>query len=253
MKTELSTLLKRHDIWQAAHSQRQRSAVSTGFEALDNKLHDGGWPVARLTELLVNQHGIGEWQLVMPATIKLCQDGGYCLLIAPPYQPYAPALEAAGIAGHRLIVVEPKDLQQTLWSAEQALASEACSTLLCWLGPQNVKSSQLRKLQLAAQRGNCTAFIYRDTRFAQQHSPASLRIRVKQQGAKLALSIVKQPGGWSGQQVFLPQLQPQLQRQQAVTALPVHSSQHIRQAVHSVYPTNPQAQAKQLAASRVVS
>ena len=76
--------------------------VPTGFPALDAELPGGGWPAAALTEILPQHEGIGELRILGHALASLSARGRWLAWIAPPYLPYAPALQAAGIDLARL-------------------------------------------------------------------------------------------------------------------------------------------------------
>ena len=223
MKPSLSTLLQRRDIWQASSHVRSSATISTGFNELDNALHEGGWPQANITELLSNQDGIGEWQLLLPAIKNLCGNYGQCMLIAPPHHPNAVALAAAGLSGKQLLILNTRDLAQTLWAVEQTLRSNACCAVVCWLGKQSLQQGQLRKLQLAAKTGNTAAFLYRDSKFSQQSSPATTRLTLSRQRNKLAINILKQAGGWGGQHLLLDR-DSNLAKHQKRVALPSFTS-----------------------------
>ena len=59
-------------LWRASQLGSGRSAVSaTGFAALDAQLPGGGWPHGVLTELLLDQPGIGELRLLAPVLARL--------------------------------------------------------------------------------------------------------------------------------------------------------------------------------------
>src|SRR5271170_5483106 len=108
-----------------------RPVWSTGKSSLDARLPGGGWPTASLIEVLLDDAGLGEVQLFLPALVQ-CQrrmgEGGaddvpWLVWIAPPHEPYAPALAQQGIDLGRLLVVRPASVMEALWAAEQALAS----------------------------------------------------------------------------------------------------------------------------------
>ena len=71
----VTALLSHPQLWRARHlpNEPARSSHATGFAALDDALHDGGWPAAGLMELLCAGHGIGELRLLMPALARLSQ------------------------------------------------------------------------------------------------------------------------------------------------------------------------------------
>ncbi|TDB33564.1 DNA lesion error-prone repair protein ImuA, partial [Stenotrophomonas sp. TEPEL] len=92
-----------------------------------------------------------------------------------PHRPHAPAWAAAGLdlAQLQIIHAAPK---QALWAAEQCLRSAACAAVLCW--PQQADDRALRRLQVAADSGQCLGFVFREARAARNPSPASLRLQL---------------------------------------------------------------------------
>jgi hypothetical protein len=156
--------LRRHPaIW-----RRQAAPVSilpTGFPALDEMLPGAGWPMGALTEILVPREGAGELRLVMPALADLSARGRWLAWVGPPYVPYAPALEARGIA---------------LW---------ACGAVLAW--PLLVHQRRLRRLQLAAESGGAWALLFRRETPPGDGSPASLRLRVTPITSGLSVEVLK--------------------------------------------------------------
>lgn len=192
---ELTTLLQQADVWLA--SQKKGAAdhgVSTGFAALDAEL-SGGWPQGALTEILSEQQGIGELQLLMPALVKMSQQGRWIAWIAPPHIPYAPALHMQGIDLKKILVVYPRAETDMLWTVEQALRSGTCGAVLVW--PNSVDGKSLRRLQLAAEAGKSMGFLFRSHRYSTQPSPAALRLTLEMTQAGLAVNILKRRGGWA--------------------------------------------------------
>lgn len=202
----IKKLLQSNSIWQASQKVRLRPALSTGYAALDKQLHYSGWPQGALSELLICQHGMGEIRLLTPLLAQLSQQSGYVVWINPPYQPYAPALAEQKIGLNKLVIINTASLRDTIWAGQQAMASNACSAVLVWL-PDKPLNTEIRKLSLAAKNGNCWGVIFRSQAFQQHPCPAVLRITItiqqKQHQHKHQLSIIKQPGGWAGQQVNL--------------------------------------------------
>jgi protein ImuA len=136
-------------------------------------LPQGGWPRRALTELLLPADGVGELALLMPALVRLTQAGHVVAVVAPPYIPYAPAWQAAGVDLRHLEIVQA-DPRNALWAFEQCLRSGACAAVLGW--PQQADVQALRRLQVAADSGDCIGFAMRDRRHAANSSPAALRM-----------------------------------------------------------------------------
>lgn len=196
----LDTLHARLAIWKAGQAPaRLHSGLSTGFAELDALLTEEGWPQGALTELLVDDTGIGEFSLLLPALARLTAKQGV-LLVAPPFLPYAPALAQAGVDLERLLVLPPCASREGLAAAEQALRSGACGAVLIWEGGlsglpgQGLPYLTLKRLHLAAERGKAVAVLYRAQHHARQPSPAALRIRLAQSEQRLQLQLFKQRG-----------------------------------------------------------
>ena len=217
-----SALLDRPDIWRGdSLSRASASTVSSGFPALDAALPGGGWPAGALTEILPAHEGIGELRLLGPA---LASRGGSRLAwIAPPHLPYAPALAAAGIDIARLVIVRTASHRETLWAAEQALASNACGAVLAWFPGAKyaeVKYAELRRLQIAAEGGRAPAFLFRPPAVASEPSPAALRIALGTSGGGLAVEVFKRRGTPLARPILLPAMPP------AVRGRSLHVDRH---------------------------
>src|SRR5215467_7455101 len=207
LSLSFSALLERRDLWRGDSLNRAGApVVSSGFPALDAELPGGGWPAGALTEILPAHEGIGELRLLGPALASLSRRGSRIAWIAPPHLPYAPALAAAGIATAKLVIVRTASPKETLWAAEQALASNACGAVLAW--PGEAKYPELRRLQIAAEGGRAPAFLFRPPETAGESSPAALRIALGTAGGGLAVEVFKRRGTPLARPVLLPAMPP---------------------------------------------
>jgi cell division inhibitor SulA/protein ImuA len=127
-----------------------------------------------------------------PALAALSCTGRRLAWIAPPHLPYAPALDAAGIALAQILIVRTAAARDALWAAEQALASAACGAVLVW--PGTAKYAELRRLQLAAEKNRALAVLFRAPRVADEASPAVLRLALHTVVDGLAVRILKRRG-----------------------------------------------------------
>ncbi len=217
-------------IWRGGELARSACpCVASGFAALDAELPGGGWPRGALTEILPQHEGIGELRLLGPALAELAAQGTFIAWIAPPYLPYAPALAAAGISLERVLIVKTAGDGDNLWAAEQALGSAACGGVLAW--PRNIRYTQLRRLQLAAEGGRCLAVLFRSAQAAREPTPAVLRIALAASAGGLALSILKRRGAPLSRSIFLPALSA------------AESNPHLRFDAHAVDSPAPAATA----------
>src|SRR5260221_13488533 len=101
----LETILQRHPVWRGGSLAKNVAALPTGFPCLDAELPGGGWPRQGLTELLTDEVGIGELELVLPALAALTSARNRRVLIGPPHVHHEPALAAAGPEFHHLLRV----------------------------------------------------------------------------------------------------------------------------------------------------
>lgn len=211
----LDHLHARLAIWKAGRAPlRSQAGLPSGFAELDAVLADEGWPQGALTELLTGETGIGEFSLLLPLLARLTAKQGV-LLIAPPFLPYAPALAQAGVDLERLLIVPPCASREGLAAAELALRSGACGAVLIWesglsgLTNQGLPYLTLKRLHLAAERGQAMAVLYREPRHARQPSPAALRICLTRAvpttagELQLQLQLFKRRGLFGEQQLTL--------------------------------------------------
>lgn len=199
--SSLEQVLANPRVWRGASHTHAVPGLSSGYERLDRHLPGGGWPRHALTEILTGQHGVGELQLLMPALARLgaedpaatFSEPGWIAWIAPPFQPYPPALRGWGINLSRLLIVWPKDSTDILWSAEQALSSGTCAAVLLW--PAALSDQDSRRLQLAAEKGESWAVAFRPSAARRDASAAALRIALRADAEGTHLDIFKSRGG----------------------------------------------------------
>ena len=197
---DLDELKRSGMLWQGQHGLPAPGRVLPSGWAVLDELLGGGWPRAALVEVLSEAHqGL---PLLLPLLVRLSTRPRWLAWVAPPYVPYAPALAARGVQVERLLLVREVSGGQSLWAAEQALKSGACGVVLVW--PRQLQTAQLRRLQLAAEEGDCVAILFRPVRAAQQASPAALRLRVCPVPSGLEVGVLKRRGGWGGDSCIVP-------------------------------------------------
>lgn len=188
----LADVLARGDVWRGdTLAALPETTIPSGHAELDAELPGGGWPRGNLTELLVDQGGVGEMSLLLPALAHLSAAGGWLALVAPPWQAHAPAWQAAGIALERLVVVRAG--QQVGWCVEQLLACGGFAGVLAW--PEaGIDARALRRLQVAAEGRPVFACLWRPTVAFRVPSPAPLRVALVAGERGLSVRIVKRRG-----------------------------------------------------------
>lgn len=221
----LDALYDRHELWRGRLNTPAPAAQPTGFGSLDQALHAGGWPDSGLMELLCVPPCPQALRLMMPA-LAARQDG-LLVLANPPARPRADTLHEAGIHTGNLLVMRSENTETLLRACREAAASGVASTLVMWMPRGTDTPTNLRRLHLAARQGRCLLVVLRHGDQAMQPSPAPLRVVVRAtDSGKLSLEIVKQPGGWGGQQVSLSVLPERVTEPLAATTdMPVPPAQ----------------------------
>lgn len=204
--SELARLLEHPAIWRGTSAARTE-VLPTGFAALDERLPGNGWPRSGLIEILVPRFGVGELTLLLPALAALTRRPAarWCVWVAPPLEPFAPALAAHGVALERVLVVRipisNKALSrgtanEALWAFEQSLGSSACDVAMAWA--RRPRAREIRRLQLAAERGRTLGVLFRPQQAARQSSHAVLRMKLESIARGVCITLLKSRGGMRG-------------------------------------------------------
>ena len=186
----MARLLEHPAIWRGRSAARLE-VLPSGFAALDELLPGGGWPRHGLIEILIPRFGSGELSLLLPALAAASRAASarWCVWVAPPLMPFAPGLISQGMVLERVAVVGG---ERPLWALEQVLGSGACDTALAW--GRSVASRDIRRLQLAAERGRTLGVLFRPRRAARESSAAALRLSVEARAAGLRVTLLKGRG-----------------------------------------------------------
>ncbi|MFJ1470074.1 translesion DNA synthesis-associated protein ImuA [Massilia orientalis] len=189
------------NVWLASELARsRRPSIPTGHADLDSELPDDGWPRSVLTELLLQQPGIGELQLLKPVLAALsCRQR--VALVQPPYIPHALAAMTWGLDVSRLIWVQPENTADALWSTEELLKNGGFGAILLW--QRDVRSEHLRRLHLAAQRTETWLWLLRPLASAVEPSPAPLRLALRPADGGTLVEIVKPRGPAADEPIFI--------------------------------------------------
>jgi hypothetical protein len=201
MSRDLSRLLEHPAIWRGRSAARTKT-LPTGFAALDEGLPGGGWPRAGLIEILPTCFGAGELSLLLPVLAAATRrpEARWCAWVAPPLQPFGPALAERGVVLERLLVVNPPKTvvkgKHVGWAFEQILRSGACDIALAWM--RSALPRQIRRLHLAAERGDTLGVLFRPREAARDSSPAVLRVAVQPTVPGARVTLLKSRGGARG-------------------------------------------------------
>jgi cell division inhibitor SulA/protein ImuA len=195
----IDNLLQQGLLWRgrSASSPADRPVLPSGFSRLDESI-GGGWPRGALVEFLSEGPGLS---LLLPVLATLSREARWLAWVDAPWLPYAPALAARGVAVSRVLLIRGRDADQGLWAAEQALRSGNCAAVMFW--PQRISTARARRLQLAAEEGDCLGVLFRSRKATGQSSMAALRLEVQPSGEKLEVHVCKRPAGWGGRRLLL--------------------------------------------------
>lgn len=207
-RLELADSSPLRDVWRGEDFARQEAVVPSGFAPLDAELPGGGWPVGGLVEILQAQPGQHLWQLLLPALAQAAKvQAGPVVLVATPFEPFGPSLQAQDLAPQRLLRVQADKPTARLWAAEQALRCAEVVAVVAWL--PRAESGELRRLHIAAQQHARLLFVFRELAACNQASPA--RLRVQLEGAQaMEVRILKRRGPPLLQPLRLPAHPPRL-------------------------------------------
>lgn len=170
--------------------------VRSEWPSLDAILPGGGWPAGAIVELMPTATGIGELRLVLPTLAQLSRTEHHVGFVSPPYVPFAPALAKQGIALERLVVIDARTTEDTLWAFEQTLRCKSFGAVLAWC--PTAKDREVRRLQLAAEAGGSIGFLYRPPSAVLEPSPAAIRLRLHASEQGLVVDVLKCRGARSG-------------------------------------------------------
>jgi cell division inhibitor SulA/protein ImuA len=188
-------------VWRGKAAAVTRAVIPTGFHELDRYLPGGGWPSGAIIEILVADYGVGELALFMPALKALTQADPskppkWVAWVAPPFIPYAPALQQHGVNVDRLLMIHPTGNKSRLWAIEQVIRSGSSAGVLAWVTAAD--DVILRRLQLAAEDQSCWTVLFRPLSASQQRSPAALRLGLSRTETAARVQIFKCRGGRPG-------------------------------------------------------
>lgn len=190
------------EVWRASELARTGMATcQTGFRPLDRELPNGGWPRSAMIELLPQQPGIGEMQLLQPVLRQLSARQRVAF-IQPPYQPHAMACRGWELDERNLLWLRPHSSGDALWAAEQVLRNGSCGALILW--QSQLRPEALRRLALAAQGADTLFWMVRPLAAASSPSPAPLRIALRPAARGIQAEIVKRRGPHCERTLFIP-------------------------------------------------
>ncbi len=151
-------------------------AVSSGCEALDHLLPEGGFRRGTLIEWL-SAEAAGAATLALIAAQRVCQQGGKLVVLDPRREFCPPAAVRLGIRSEQLLVVHAETTRDNHWAIDQALRSSAVAAVLAW--PRKIDDRTFRRWQLAAESGGTLGLLLRPETARSEASWSDVRLAVE--------------------------------------------------------------------------
>ena len=163
--------------WERNTSSSSSLVIPTGTPALDELLLAGGWPKAGLVEITVPDEHTDAISLLLPALVRLGQQGRWLALVTPPWQPRVRVLTAARLNTSRVLQVNPHPGRSGLWTVESLMRSGNCSVVMAW----SACATELmeKKLKKAASTGKTLAILFRMEGLSTHTSIADVRLKLE--------------------------------------------------------------------------
>ena len=141
---------------------RMDAVVSSGCAALDRLLPAGGFRRGTLVEWLSTSSGSGAGTLAILVAREAASEGGAVVIVDRPHQFYPPAAAALGIRLEQTIVVRPDTKRDEIWALDQSLRCPGVAAVWSPLSDR-LDQRDFRRLQLAAETGNCLGLLLRSS------------------------------------------------------------------------------------------
>ena len=187
----------------AGRNPKAVAGVSSGFEALDRLLPQGGLAGGTLVEWLGAGAGSGAMTLALAVGGRVVREGGVLAIVGDRATLFPPAAAALGVPLERTILVQPDDRRTALWTWEQALRCEGISVTIGRL--TETTDAVMRRLQLAVEAGGGMGFLVRPTDCRAETAWAEVRLLVKglpgraeEVGWRLRVELLRCRGGFGG-------------------------------------------------------
>ncbi len=142
----------RDQIRRMQHAQRAAdpTLISSGFEAIDRMLPDGGYLPGALVEFVSDAEGdAARWMSLHLVSRALSSRGGSIVLVDAERELYAPGLAALGIPLEQTVIIHGNRNEDLYWAIDQSLRCEAVAAV--WGQVPTTDSRWLRRFQLSAE------------------------------------------------------------------------------------------------------
>ncbi|MER2492521.1 translesion DNA synthesis-associated protein ImuA [Catenovulum sediminis] len=180
-------------VWHGAYKKPQITTSSSGYHELDSQL-EGGFAATGVIEIL-SDIAIGELRLLLPSLLKQNTQQKFWIFIAAPACVNAQMLVKQGFDLNKVLFIQPTTQQEILWAAELCLKSGCCCSVLMW-PHKALDVHQIKRLQLACEKGNSRTFILRQQRTESISLPFDLSLSLKANESGLLAKVNKRRYAW---------------------------------------------------------
>lgn len=174
----MNTAGKLHNLnaWERQPSPSTSLVTTSGIDGLDELLPAGGWPKSGLVEVIVPDEYTDVMSLLMPALVRISQQGGWIAMVTPPCQARTRLFADTDLNPVRVLQVNPHPGRSALWTAESMLQSGNCGVVLAW--PNCNTELMDKRLQKAAASGKALCILIRYEGLSTPPSGVDVRLKL---------------------------------------------------------------------------
>jgi cell division inhibitor SulA len=174
----MNTAGKLHNLnaWERQPSPSTSLVTTSGIDGLDELLPAGGWPKSGLVEVIVPDEYTDVMSLLMPALVRISQQGRWIAMVTPPCQARTRLFADTDLNPVRVLQVNPHPGRSALWTAESMLQSGNCGVVLAW--PNCNTELMDKRLQKAAASGKALCILIRYEGLSTPPSGVDVRVKL---------------------------------------------------------------------------
>lgn len=174
----MKTAGKLHNLnaWERQPSPATSLVTPSGIDGLDELLPEGGWPKSGLVEVIAPDEYTDVMSLLMPALVRLSQQGRWIAMVTPPCQARTRLFTDTELNPVRVLQVNPHPGRSALWTAESMLQSGSCGVVLAW--PNCNTELMDKRLQKAAASGKALCILVRYEGLSTPPSGVDMRLKL---------------------------------------------------------------------------
>ena len=190
----MKTVNKLHHMnaWEQSSVAGSSLVTATGIAVLDDMLPCGGWPKSGLIEIILPDAYCDAMPLLMPALIRLSQQGRWIAMVNPTYPARAGLFTESALKHDRVLQVNSHPGRSALWTAESMLYSGDCSVVMAW---PNCRTELMgKRLQKSAAHGKALGILFSYEGLETQPSGVETRLKLEMDSEGSAVYLLNSRG-----------------------------------------------------------